>query len=201
MSGGSAGSAYAAEISALQTYQKQILAILDDMVASEAAIAVVSGVGSLATGTGGANGGLGSFPEAADLSQTYSSVMQYLMTNFNEISDLVTTMANVLGKSAQSYLETEQQLTDQFNSIVSKYESGGQTGGFTVPGTATSTAPTGTSPQTGTSSLYYSATPGTTTTTTTATSTASGTTETPTPSGSIEQDNNANASNDTSSEE
>ena len=199
MGGGSAGSAYAAEINALQTYQKQILGILDDMVASEAAIAVVAGVGSLVSGTGGANGGLGSFPEAADLSQTYNSVMQYLMTNFNEISDLVTTMATVLGKSAQNYLETEQQLTDQFNAIVTKYEGQGQAGDFIVPGTATSTAPTGTSPQTGTSSLYYSATPGTTTTTTT--STASGTTETPTPSGSIEQDNNANASSDTSSEE
>ena len=194
MSGGSAGSAYAAEISALQTYQKQILGTLDDMVAAEAAIAVVSAVGSFTTGSGGANSGLGTFPEAADLSQTYSGVMQYLMTNFSEISQLVTTMANVLGKSAQSYLDTEQQLTDQFNSIVSKYEA--QTGGFSTPGSPTATAPTGTSPQTGTSASYYSATASAPTTTST-----SSTAQTPAPSGSIEQGNNSNASNDTSSEE
>jgi hypothetical protein len=196
--GGSAGSAYAAEISALQTYQKQILVILDTMVASEAAMAVTTGIGGL-LGSGGANSGLGTFPEAADLSQTYSGVMQYLMTNFSEISDLVTTMATVLGKSAQSYLETEQQLTDQFNSIVSKFQSGGQTGDFILPGGPASTAPTGTAPQTGTSASYYSATPAPGSTTTAATVDAAP--QTPAPSGSIEQDNNANASTDTSSEE
>jgi hypothetical protein len=198
--GGAAGSAYAAEISALQTYQKQILVILDTMVASEAAVAVTTSIGGLLGSGGGANNGLGTFPEAADLSQTYSGVMQYLMTNFSEISDLVTTMATVLGKSAQSYLETEQQLTDQFNSIVTKFQSGGQSGDFILPGGPASTTPTGTAPQTGTSASYYSATPAPSTTTTTAT-TVSASPQTPAPSGSIEQDNNANSSTDTSSEE
>ena len=185
MSGGSAGSAYAAEISALQTYQKQILSTLDNLVASEAVIAIVSGF----SGTG-ANSGLGTFPEAVELGNAYTTVMQNLMTNFKEISALVTTMANVLGKSAQNYMETEQQLTDSFNKIVSQYES--QTGSFSTPGSPTATAPTGTSAQTGTSSAYNSATPATTT---------SGTTTTSTSSGSIEQENDSNESNDTSSEE
>ena len=189
MSGGSAGSAYAAEISALQTYQKQILSTLDNMVAGNAAMTVLTSVSSVFTGSG-ANSGLGTFPEAVDLSKTYSSVMQNLMTNFKEISALVTTMANVLGKSAQNYMDTEQQLTDSFNKIVSQYES--QTGGFSTPGSPTATAPTGTSPQTGTSSAYNSATPSTTTTTTSTTSASSG---------SIGQENDSNESNDTSSEE
>lgn len=180
MSGGSAGSAYAAEISALQTYQKQILGTLDNMIAAEAVIAIVSGFSG-----GGANSGLGTFPEAVELGKAYSSVMQTMMTNFKEISALVTTMANVLGKSAQNYLETEQQLTDSFNKIVSQYES--QTGSFSTPDSPTVTAPTGTSAQTGTSSAYNSAAPATTTT--------------PTSSGSIQQENDSNESNDTSSEE
>lgn len=188
MSGGSAGSAYAAEISALQTYQKQILSTLDNLVASEAVMTIMSGLGGF-TGSG-SNSGLGTFPEAVTLSSTYTTVMQNLMTNFKEISALITTMANVLGKSAQNYMETEQQLTDSFNKIVSQYES--QTGSFSTPGGPTATAPTGTSAQTGTSSAFNSATPATT---------ASGTSTTPTSSGSIEQENDSNESNNTSSEE
>ena len=189
MSGGSAGSAYAAEISALQTYQKQILSTLDNLVASEAVMTIMSGLGGF-TGSG-SNSGLGTFPEAVTLSSTYTTVMQNLMTNFKEISALITTMANVLGKSAQNYMETEQQLTDSFNKIVSQYES--QTGSFSTPGGPTATAPTGTSAQTGTSSSFNSATPATATPATTST--------TPTSSGSIEQENDSNESNNTSSEE
>jgi hypothetical protein len=214
MSGGSAGSAYAAEISALQTYQKQILATLDAMVADQAAMTVVSAVSSVANGSG-RNSGLGTFPEAAQLSQTYSGVMQSLMTNFQEISAMVTAMANALGKSAQNYLETEQQITDSFNQIVQKY--GTQAGGFSTPGSPTSTAPTGTSPQTGTGDSYYTAAPAPSSTT----STAASTTSTPPVSnasgsasgsgsgsgsgssgtGTIAQGNTSNESNDTSSEE
>jgi len=188
LSGGSAGSAYAAEISALQTYQKEILSTLDNMVAAEATAVIMSSFGSF-TGTG-SNSGLGTFPEAVTLSSAYTTVMQNLMTNFKEISALVSTMANVLGKSAQNYMETEQQLTDNFNKIVSQYES--QIGSFSTPYGPTATAPAGTSPQTGTSSAYNSATPSTTTATTSTT---------PTSSGSIEQENDSNESNDTSSEE
>jgi len=191
MSGGSAGTAYAAEISALQTYQKQILVTLDSMVAGEAAMTIVAGISAGFTGTG-ANSGLGAFPEAVALSQTYSGVMQTLMTNFREISDLITTMANVLGKSAQNYMDTEQQLTDQFNKIVSQYE--GKAGGFSTPGSPTATAPATTAPQTGTSNSYYTATTSTTKPATT-TSTTSGS------SNSIQQGNNSNASSNTSNEE
>jgi uncharacterized membrane protein YgcG len=212
MSGGSAGSAYAAEISALQTYQKQILTTLDTMVADEAAMTVLATVTSVATGTGG-NNGLGTFPEAVQLSKTYSSVMQSLMTNFQEISALVTAMAGALGKSAQSYLETEQQITDSFNQIVQKYES--KSGGFSTPGSPTPTAPTGTSPQTGTSDSYYTATASQTPTTTSASSSASSASSSSGSSssgsgsgssggsgtGSIAQGNTSNASNNTSSEE
>ena len=193
MSSGSAG-AYAAEIDALQNYQKQILNTLDGLTAASAALTISEAVSSAFSGVG-TNNGLGTFPEAVELSGTYNSVMQTMMTNFREISDLVTAMANALGKSAQNYVETEQQITDSFNQIVQKYEN--QNGSFSP----TATAPVTTSGQVGTSSSYYTATAGTTpATTTTQTST---TTSSPAPSGSgsIAQGNDSNASNDTSSEE
>ena len=205
-----AGSAYAAEISALQAYQKQILTTLDGLMAGNAALVAVEAVTSAFSGTG-ANNGLGTFDEAVQLSGTYNNVMQTMMTNFKEITELVTAMANALGKSASNYLETEQQITDSFNNIVKKYES--QSGGFSTPGTSTSTAPATTSGQSGTSNTYYTAntasTPSTTTTTTqtstpetsTTSTTPSTTSTTSTNSGSMSQDNNANASNDSSSEE
>jgi cobalamin biosynthesis Mg chelatase CobN len=209
---GTAGTAYRAEITALQNYQKEILNTLDAMVIGNAALTTVNAVSSM-TG-GGQNNGLGTFAEAASLSGTYNTVMESMINNFKEITDLVTAMANVLGKSAQSYTDTEQQLTDQFNQIVAKYES--QSGGFSTPGSPTATGATGTTPQGGTSNAYYSATPSTGSTTSTTTSSTSTTTSTGSGSGSgsgssssssssgtpgsISQDNNANASNDTSSE-
>lgn len=171
---GTAGTAYKAEITALQNYQKEILNTLDSMVIGNAALTTVNAVGAMAGG--GQNNGLGSFPEAASLSNTYNSVMQAMINNFKEISDLVTAMANVLGKSAQSYADTEQQLTDQFNQIVSKYES--QSGGFSTPGSPTATGTTGTQPQGGTSNAYYSGAtaPGSTTSGSTASGSSSSTT-------------------------
>lgn len=156
---GTAGSTYRAEITALQNYQKEILNTLDGMVVGNAALTAMNAVQG-AFGSGGQNNGLGTFPEAVSLSNTYNSVMQALINNFKEITDLVTAMANVLGKSAQNYAETEQQLTDQFNQIVSKYES--QTGGFSTPGSPTAQGSTGAGPQGGTSGAYNSAAPSTT---------------------------------------
>ena len=190
MSSGSAG-AYAAEIDALQNYQKQILTTLDGLTAASAVLTISEAVSSAFSGVG-TNNGLGTFPEAVELSNTYNSVMQTMMTNFREISDLVTAMAAALGKSAQNYVETEQQITDSFNQIVQKYEN--QVGSFSP----TATAPATTSGQVGTSSSYYTATAGSTPATST---TQTSTTTESTPAGSIAQGNNSNASNDTSSEE
>lgn len=152
---GAVGSSYSAEISQLQTYQKEILKTLDELVSGSAALTAGNAVLGIFTGQG-ANNGLGTFPEAVELSNTYNSIMQEMMTNFKEISALVTTMATVLGTSAKNYADTEQQLTDQFKSIVAKYET--QAGGFTVPGTATSTAAPTASGESGTSDSYFSAT-------------------------------------------
>jgi hypothetical protein len=203
-----AGSAYAAEITALQAYQKHILNTLDGLMVANAALTAVEAVSS-AVGGAGANNGLGTFEEAAQLSNTYNSVMQTMMTNFKEITELVSAMANALGKSAQNYLETEQRITDSFNDIVKKYEA--QSGGFSTPGTSTSTAPTSVSGYTGTSNAYNSATTasgtatgtgaGTTTAAQTQTQTQTSTiTTTSSGSGSISRANTANTSNDTNSE-
>jgi prefoldin subunit 5 len=214
---GSASAFYIEEIAALQTYQKEILKALDDLTSASTALTTNEALTAVdavsgALGGVGANNGLGAFDEAATLSTTYNNVMQTLMTNFKEISELVTAMANALGKSAQSYQETEQQITDSFNQIVSKYEA--QSGGFNP--TPTTTAPGTPTGQSGTTGTYNSATPATasnttttttsttpnTTTTTTPTSTTSSSTpSTPSGTGSISQDNTANSSNDTSSEE
>ncbi|HET9168710.1 MAG TPA: hypothetical protein VFN97_04710 [Actinospica sp.] len=202
---GTASSFYLAEISALQTYQKEILKALDDLTTANQALttnevltAIDSATGAL--GMGGANNGLGAFDEAVQLSNTYNSVMQQMMTNFKEISELVNAMASSLGKSAQSYQETEQQITDSFNKIVTKYET--QSGGFGT--TPTTSAPATTSGQSGSTAAYSSATPATSTTTTqgtTTTGTTTTTSSTSTNSGSISQQNDSNTSNDTSSEE
>jgi prefoldin subunit 5 len=212
---GSASAFYIEEIAALQTYQKEILKALDDLTSASTALTTNEALTAVdavsgAFGGVGANNGLGAFDEAATLSTTYNGVMQTLMTNFKEISELVTAMANALGKSAQSYQETEQQITDSFNQIVSKYEA--QSGGFNP--TPTTTAPSASTGQSGTTGTYNSATPATASNTTTTETTTNLTTTTPptstsqssTPSspsgtGSISQDNTANASNNTSSEE
>lgn len=187
---GTVGAAYRAEIEALQSYQKEILTTLDGLTAGSAVLAVVNGVDAI-FGTG-ANNGLGTFPEAVSLSNTYNGVMQAMMTNFKEITDLVNAMANVLGKSASSYTDTEAQLTAQFNKIMTQYET--QSGSI-APTAATSTT---------TGSVTQSGTPGTSSTTaTTTTTTSSGSSSTGTTSsgsGSIEDDNQANTSNDTSSQ-
>lgn len=141
-----------AEITALQNYQKEILGTLDSMVAGNVVLTALDGLTS-----GGGNNGLGGFPEAVSLSNTYNDVMQSMITNFKEITALVTAMASVLGKSAQSYTDTETQLTDQFNKIVTQYES--QSGGFTTPGSPTPSSPGQPTPQGGTSGAYTSATP------------------------------------------
>lgn len=156
---GTSGAAYRAEIDALQNYQKEILTTLDGLTVGSAALAAVNGVEAIFGK--GANNGLGAFPEAVSLNDTYNSVMQAMITNFKEITDLVNTMAAVLGKSASGYTETEAQLTAQFNKIVTQYET--QSGGVVVAGT-TPTTTTGTTTQSGT--------PGTSSTTTTADTTS-----------------------------
>jgi hypothetical protein len=199
---GTASSFYLAEISALQAYQKQILQTLEELTTANASLVVIEAVGGV-LGATGSNNGLGNFDEAVQLSNTYSGVMQTMMTNFKEISELVTAMANALGKSAQNYQETEQQITDSFNQIVTKYEA--QSGGFSTPGAPAATAPAPAAGQPGTSNTYYTATSGTTpatsTTTTQTTTTPASTTTPSTGTGSISQDNNSNASNNTSGEE
>lgn len=189
---GSAGAAYSAEITALQAYQKEILNTLDGLAAGMAALTVSEVVSTAFSGTG-ANNGLGTFPEAVQLSNTYNGVMQTMMTNFQEITELVTAMANALGKSAQNYLETEQQITDSFNQIVTKYQN--QVGSFST----SATGPSSSYGQQGTSGSYYTATTGsgTSTSTTTQSYTSTGSSS----SGSTDQGNDANASSDTSSEE
>jgi hypothetical protein len=137
------GAAYTVEISALQTYQSKLLGIMDSMVAQSVSL----GISASAAGSGSA--GLGNFPEAQSLATAYQSSMQSLMTNFEEITQLVNTMTSVLGTAGKNYAEAEQQLTDQFNQIVAQYE--GKSGSFTTqPVTATATTQTTTSTGTGT---------------------------------------------------
>jgi hypothetical protein len=187
-----AGNSYSAEISQLQTYQKEILKTLDEMVSGSTALTAGNAVLGIFTGQG-ANNGLGTFPEAVELSNAYNGIMQEMLANFKEISALVTTMANVLGTSSQNYADTEQELTDKFKSIVAKYET--QAGGFTVPGTATSTTAPTVSGQSGTSDSYLSATTANGTTGTTGSSSSSSSS-----SSSGSDPNSANASSATNDE-
>jgi hypothetical protein len=152
-----AGAAYTVEISALQTYQSKLLGIMDSMVAQS----VTLGVNAAAAGSG--NAGLGTFPEAQSLASAYQSSMQSLMTNFEEITQLVNTMTSVLGTAGKNYAETEQQLTDQFNQIVAQYE--GKSGGFsTTPTTVAPAANSGSSTSSTSSTTTSSSTPSTATT-------------------------------------
>jgi hypothetical protein len=102
--------------------------------------------------------------------------MQTLMTNFEEITQLVNTMTTVLGTAGKNYAETEQQLTDQFNQIALQYQT--QSGGFSpnpvTPGTATPDS-SSTSSSTSSSSSTTTASTATTGTSYTMSSTGSST--------------------------
>jgi hypothetical protein len=160
-----AGAAYTVEISALQTYQSKLLGIMDSMFAQSVAL----GMNTAAAGSSDA--GLGNFPEAQSLASAYQNSMQTLMTNFEEITQLVNTMTTVLGTAGKNYAETEQQLTDQFNQIALQYQS--QAGSFSpnpvAPGptatpdsgsssttTTSTTASTGSTASTATTGPSYS---------------------------------------------
>jgi len=169
------GAAYTVEISALQTYQSKLLGIMDSMVAQSVAL----GINAAASGSGGA--GLGSFPEAQSLASAYQGSMQSLMTNFEEITQLVNTMTNVLGTAGKNYAETEQQLTDQFNQIVLQYE--GKSGGFSTP--TTTAVPDGSSNSSSTSTSSTS----TNTSSSTASTASTGQTYTMTTSNSSTSEN------------
>lgn len=171
--GGGAMSMYTVQIESLQTYQKQLTTILQDLQNGQQSKLDNAGTGASV---------FGSFPEAASFSNAFENVRQQLIDSFGEITQLVEAMITALGTSASNYQAVEEQIADQFKAISSQY-------GYPVsavptssssPGSASSTSySTGTSKSTptdattGTGPTYaLSGSSGSTGTDTTSTSTS-----------------------------
>ena len=163
---GGGGSMYAVQIESLETFQQKLTSILQSLEQDNSVMSMNDGTNSF-----------GDFPEAQAFSTAYEQTKQDLINSFNEVTQLVNTMINVVGTSANKYKQTEQDITNKFNSILQQY-------GDTPTSPASTTGSTSTTyyPQSSGTSTYAMPNNGTGTTTTTNTNsgTNSGTT-TPTP--------------------
>jgi hypothetical protein len=147
---GGASSMYSVQIESLQTYQRQLTTILNDLQNGQQSRLDHAGTGKSV---------FGSFPEAVSFSTAFETVRQELINSFGEITGLVEAMIKALGSSASNYQAAEEQIAQQFNAISSQYgypvgsgSGSGGSGSGSGSGTTSSTGSgTGTSKSTPTS--------------------------------------------------
>ena len=130
--GGGGGAMYAVQIESLEEFQQKLTTILQSLEQDNATLRMSDGSSTF-----------GDFPEAKSFSASYEQAKQDLINSFNEVTQLVNTMINVVGANANKYKQTEQDITTKFNSILQQY---GDT-----PTTPTSTSGRGT----GAGTTYY----------------------------------------------
>jgi hypothetical protein len=155
--GGGGGSMYAVQIESLETFQQKLTGILQGLEQDNSVMTMADGTSTF-----------GDFPEAQGFANAYQQTKQDLINSFNEVTQLVNTMINVVGSNADRYRQTEQDIQAKFNAVLQQY---GDT-----------PLPQYTPGSSGTTYATYGSNPGTGTTTTTATTT-SGTTYYPQNSG------------------
>jgi hypothetical protein len=151
--GGGSASMYAVQIDSLQTYQKQLTKILQDLQSGQQSKLDHAGTGASV---------FGRFPEAVSFSTAFESVRRQLVDSFGEITELVEAMIKALGSSASNYQAVEEQIAQQFSAISSQYgysagSGSGSSPGGSGTGTTTSTSSgtgTGTGTSTGTGPTY-----------------------------------------------
>ena len=130
LDGGGGGAMYAVQIESLEQFQQKLTTILQGLEQDNATMSMSDGTSTF-----------GDFPEAQDFSTAYAQTKQDLINSFNEVTQLVNTMINVVGANANKYKQTEQDITAKFNAILQQY-------GDTPTTTATATSPTTTAPST-----------------------------------------------------
>jgi hypothetical protein len=142
--GGGGGSMYAVQIESLEEFQQKLTSILQSLEQDNTVMTMNDGTNSF-----------GDFPEAQAFSSAYEQTKQDLINSFNEVTQLVNTMINVVGTNANKYKQTEQDITNKFNAILQQYGD----------------APTSPTPTSGSTTTYY---PQSSTTSTTSTNTNAG---------------------------
>jgi hypothetical protein len=135
--GGGGGAMYAVQIESLEQFQQKLTVILQSLEQESSAMTMSDGSGTF-----------GNFPEATDFSSAYEQAKQDLIDSFNEVTQLVNTMINVVGANANKYKQTEQDITAKFNAILQQY---GDTPTTTTPTTVTTPNTPGTSTSSSTS--------------------------------------------------
>lgn len=134
--GGGGGSMYAVQIESLETFQQKLTAILQGLEQDNSVMTMNDGSSSF-----------GDFPEAQAFAAAYEQTKQDLINSFNEVTQLVNTMINVVGTNASKYRETEQEITSKFNAILQQYGDAPMPPVYT-PGSSTGTSGTTYYPQT-----------------------------------------------------
>jgi hypothetical protein len=165
---GGGGSMYAVQIESLETFQQKLTSILQSLEQDNSVMSMNDSSNSF-----------GSFPEAQAFSSAYEQTKQDLINSFNEVTQLVNTMINVVGSNANKYKQTEQDITSKFNAILQQY------GDTPTPPPATPAGSTSTTyyPQSAQTTQTQTAQTQTTTQTTTSTPPVTQTpNSTPTPS-------------------
>lgn len=161
--GGGGGSMYAVQIESLETFQQKLTSILQSLEQDNSVMSMNDGTNSF-----------GDFPEAQSFSSAYEQTKQDLINAFNEVTQLVNTMINVVGTNANKYKQTEQDITNKFNAILQQY---GDTPATPTTGSSSSTY----YPQSSGTSTYTMPNSGTSTTTTPPPTTTTTPAPTPTP--------------------
>ncbi|HEV2347444.1 MAG TPA: hypothetical protein VGS97_25335 [Actinocrinis sp.] len=136
--GGGGGAMYAVQIESLEQFQQKLTVILQGLEQDNSVMIMSDGSGMF-----------GDFPEAKSFASAYEQTKQDLISAFNEVTQLVNTMINIVGANADKYKQTEQEITSKFNAILLQY---GDTPTTTTTypqgqSTPTTTSPTTPSPQ------------------------------------------------------
>lgn len=124
---------FGVQVTSLEAYQKQLSTMLQDVETQLTKVNTTDGSSSF-----------GNFSEATALYNSYQSTKQDLISQFQEVSQLIDAMVTALGKNASNYTEAETQIQSQFNSILSSY------GDSPIP--TTTTAPVSTASSTSSTS-------------------------------------------------
>lgn len=108
--GGGGGAMYAVQIESLETFQQRLTTILQSLEEDNSVMTMNDGTSCF-----------GDFPEGQAFAAAYEQTKQDLINSFNEVTQLVNTMINVVGTNANKYRETEQEITTKFNAILQQY--------------------------------------------------------------------------------
>ena len=103
---------FGVQVTSLVAYQKQLSSLLQDVETQLTKVNTTDGSGSF-----------GNFSEATAFHASYEATKLNIITQFQEVSQLIDAMVTAIGKNANNYSEAESQIESQFNTILSSYGS------------------------------------------------------------------------------